>query len=265
MKIVCIDNWFGRLGNNILQIIRAIHYGIHKECNEIIFPSNIFLTDTKIKISNKKNINEVIKDKNNFFYIDLYNLPRLEPIDMKNIYIKYIKPIQQKNLEQKTSHPDDLYIHIRSGDNFPINKKVHPAYVQPPLDYYKKIIESYKWNSVIIVFEDKLNPVIQKLIDIYPSINTQSSSDFLQDVSVLNMADNLVVGFGTFGFLLYFMNEHIKNFYIPRFFIDELPSGKWVYNDELNLHIIETPNYIEVGKWENSKEQQELMINYKLE
>jgi hypothetical protein len=40
--------------------------------------------------------------------------------------------------------------------------------------------------------------------------------------------NNLIIGFGTFGFLLYLMNPYLKNLYIPDFFVNELPEGKWV-------------------------------------
>ena len=63
-----------------------------------------------------------------------------------------------------------------------------------------------------------------------------------------------------FGFLLYLINVNLKNLYIPKYFIDELPKGNW--GNDLNVHIIDLPGYIKVGEWKNTKEQQKVMLDY---
>ena len=57
------------------------------------------------------------------------------------------------------------------------------------------------------------------------------------------------------------MNTNLKNLYIPEYFIDELPDGPW--GDDVNLHIIDLPNYIKVGEWKNSVEQRKFMLTYR--
>ena len=68
------------------------------------------------------------------------------------------------------------------------------------------------------------------------------------------------IGFGTFGFLLYLMNPHLKNLFVPDFFVNELPKGH--FGDDINVHIINLPNYIKVGEWKNSEEQRKMMLEY---
>jgi len=59
--MILIKSWLGRTGNNILQIIRSIHYAILHNHNTIIFKSHSLLTSKVItlkEIENKKsNIN----------------------------------------------------------------------------------------------------------------------------------------------------------------------------------------------------------------
>lgn len=56
------------------------------------------------------------------------------------------------------------------------------------------------------------------------------------------------------------MNSNLKNIYLPDFFYNELPRGHW--GDNINVHIIKLPNYIQVGEWENTPQQRKLMIEY---
>ena len=39
-----------------------------------------------------------------------------------------------------------------------------------------------------------------------------------------------------------------------------MPQGDW----GININIIDLPNYIKCGTWKNTKEQQNIMLNYKV-
>ena len=45
MSNLIINNWVGRLGNNVLQIIRAIHYGKVNGYNYLLFTNNRFFSN----------------------------------------------------------------------------------------------------------------------------------------------------------------------------------------------------------------------------
>jgi len=148
-----------------------------------------------------------------------------------------------------------IYIHFRGSDIFSSNP--HKAYVQPPLYYYKQIINNY--NNINLVCEDNKNPCINELLKLN---NIKYISNKLQDdLSILSNISNLVIGFGTFGFLLYLMNPNLKKLYIPDYFINELPKGKW---GNIELNVIELPNYIKVGDWNYNDKQRNLMLNYNI-
>jgi len=252
--MLIIQSWYGRAGNNILQIIRAIHYATINSHNIIYFQQHPLLTSNIIMLENIKN-NDKSQVNDTFFSLKKYNIIDPEPGVMKEYFQKYIKPIFKIQIEKNNDVDDKkIYIHFRGGDIFSSNP--HPAYVQPPLSCYKNIINDY--DSIKLVCEDKSNPCINELLK---QKNIEYISNTLEkDLSILSNVSNIVIGFGTFGFLFYLMNPHLKNLYIPDFFVNELPKGSW--GNDTNVHIIDLPNYIKVGEWKNSKEQREIMINY---
>ena len=250
-----IQSWSGRTGNNILQIIRAIHYAIIHRHNSIQFQQHSLLTSNIITLENIENSDKsTINDT--FFSLKKYNITDPEPYVMKEYFQKYIKSIFKIQTENNNDVTDDktIHIHFRGGDIF--SSTPHKAYVQPPLSYYKDIINEY--DSIKLVCEDKKNPCINELLK---QENVEYISNTLEkDLSILSNVSNLVIGFGTFGFLLYLMNPYLKNLYIPDFFINELPKGSW--GNDIKFHTINLPNYIKVGEWKNSKEQQKIMLEY---
>ena len=245
-----IEQWQGRLGNNILQILRAVILSKQNEDGLIVFPSHHLLSSTQIETSAYRcNTNTI----DTFFNLKKFGIDDVEPYIFKELYIKYIKPIFKINKYIQTPS-SSLYIHLRSGDLF--SSRPHPAYVPPPLYYYKEISKNF--NIVTIIAEDNKHPCINELDKIN---NIQISYNSLEnDLITLSSAENLAIGFGTFGFLIYLINPYLKNLYIPRYCLDELPKGNWGH--DITLYIIDLPNYIKVGEWRNTAEQRKKMLEY---
>ena len=65
---------------------------------------------------------------------------------------------------------------------------------------------------------------------------------------------------GTFSFLLYLMNTNLKNLYAPYHFIDNIPLGS--FGEEINLFVIQLPNYIKCGEWKYNDETKRKMLEY---
>lgn len=259
-----ISNWLGRTSNNMLQIIRAIHYGYINNYNHIILPYHNVLKNNEITINNHS-INATNNNSkkgniiNTFFYSKKLNVQDPSPKLMKEYFNKYIKPILQFNVSNliHTNNHNNLYIHIRSGDCFTIH--AHKMYVPPPFSYYTKIIESKEWNKIIVVYEDDKNPCVNLLKNKqYKNIFFISGS-LENDLNTLSQCENLVIGFGTFGLLIYFLSNNIKNLYIPDYAYNEMPKGNW----GIHLNIIELPDYIKCGDWKLSNENIKKLINYK--
>ena len=251
--MLIINSWNGRLGNNMLQLVRAIHYAVINSHTSIYFQHSL-LSSNIITLENIENSNKS-QIKDTFFSLKKYNIIDPEPYVMKEYFQKYIKPIFKIQTEKNHVTDDKIvYIHFRGGDIFSSNP--HKAYVQPPLSYYKNIINDY--DSSKLVCEDKKNPCINELLK---QENVEYISNTLEkDLFILSNVSNLIIGFGTFGFLLYLMNPHLKNLFVPDFFVNELPKGEW--GNDINVHIIDLPNYIKVGEWKNTIEQQKIMLDY---
>lgn len=250
-----IDNWFGRLGNNILQIIRCIHYAKTYNFAQIKFPSHDYLNTTTISVNNGSNQNTIL---DTFFNIKNMGINDPCPRLMKSYFQTYIKSIVKINLKEK-QNSNILHIHIRSGDIFSQNGG-HSYYVQPPLQYYKKIIKSKNWENIIIVYEDDKNPCVNVLKNLKIDNIQFQSSLLMNDIEQLCSSTNLAIGFGTFGYLIYLMNDNLQNLYIPSYILKELPQGKW---GDITLNVIELPNYIKCGDWKNTEQQRNIMMNYR--
>ena len=253
-----ISPWFGSLGNNVLQIIRAIHYAKINNYNIIKLEKHNAFSEQEIIISNNNdNVNKPTI-KNTFFYPQKLNYTDPDPYIMREYFQTYIMPIFFVKSEIETTE-NDLYIHIRSGDSW----RQGPYYVLPPLSYYEKIIESKQWNRIEIINEDNINPCVRKLKEKnYKNINFTSGS-LINDINIMKNCQNLAIGFGTFGLLFYFLSKNIKTLYIPRYVYDEMPKGDW----GINMEIIDMPGYIKCGEWNpwvNKERIVNIMLNYKL-
>ena len=119
------------------------------------------------------------------------------------------------NLPKVKSHPNDLYIHIRGGDIFSekaLDKGYSSSYAQYPLCFYSKIIENYKFKKIYIISEDKLNPILNKLLNKYKNI-TYNKNSLEKDISLLAHAYNVVGSVSSFIISIIKLNDNLKNFW----------------------------------------------------
>lgn len=244
-----INQWTGRNGNNVLQIVRCIHYAESFGYKRVLIPKHNFFTNTEIKIyHNFTNVNDV--KRGNFFSLKEYGIDDPSPKRMREIAQKYIVPILSFNLPEKTDNKDILGIHIRSGDIFSNNP--HSAYVPCPLKFYNIALSKYK--EGYIVYEDTRNPCVNALIKEHKS----QSKDVVTDIKTLCSFRNICIGFGTFGFMIYLLSKCVECVWLPDYVVGELPLGKW----ECKVNVINLPGYIKVKEWRNSVEQRQLILNY---
>lgn len=253
--MITIKRWSGRNGNNIIQILNSIHYAKIKKHRYIKFPKHDLINGNIIELDDIAKTSETVSG---YFYIikNEFKIDPPEPYLMKEYFQKYvsnifrIKPKQQNNIDL-----DELYIHIRSGDVFSNNP--HKGYVQPPLSYYKNIMKDY--TKVKIVYEDNKNPCVNELLK-YDNVESVRGKSLVDDLNTLINATNLVIGYGTFGYMLYLINNNLKNLYVPEYFINIFNGD---CGDDINIHSIELKDYIKVGDWKNTSKQREIMLNYK--
>ena len=174
---VCFDSSF-RFGNQLAVFNKFLFYceiiGIKKLYipidNNIYIKSNIYdeKYDLRIEIYDNNTNGELCGQYSyiaylpNFFY-DFY-IYRVE-----NRFGVFKEEIL-RNLPSVEIDQNDLYIHFRGDDVFTksFNDPEHaPAYAPYPLCFYKKIIEKNNFKKIYLISEDRLNPIIDILLNNY--------------------------------------------------------------------------------------------------
>lgn len=247
MCILKIKCWYGRNGNNLIQIINVIRFALDKGF-DIDIPSHK-LFEVNFKNDNLKcKCKKIIYDtKKTNFYHKYYNGTYAL---MRSITYNYIK---LKNINVSKHQNQNISIHIRGGDIF---IKPHKLYVQPPLDYYNKIIDANMHKNISICYGSNNNIVIDKLKNKY--INFKNiifqSSTITNDIQTLIESQTLVSSFSSFVLIPILFSNTIKKIIVPQnmdYFID-------LKNDIFK--IIKFPNYIDV--WTNSAKERNMMLTY---
>jgi hypothetical protein len=204
-----------RFGNYFISINNAIIYCEFLGCKKIIFENNNTIFINKAIFYKKKNITiepiQIFNSSDNntitlnvyFFYFK--NFYFLKNMNRFNIFKKQLI----NNLPKVMAHPNDLYIYFRSGDIFQQFKYSIRNYYQPPLCFYIKILLEYKFRKVFIISEDKLNPVIPKLLSKYSFIKYMSNSLKL-DISYLINSFNIVAAKSSFFAIAIKFNDKLK-------------------------------------------------------
>tara|TARA_B100001123_G_scaffold444085_1_gene591939 strand:+ start:262 stop:1047 length:786 start_codon:yes stop_codon:yes gene_type:complete len=257
--ILKINSWFGRLGNNLMQLRHIILVALYYKYN-IEIPSHPFFNTTKIILNENTNNNIYIDNEGtNFFYAK-----KIKTFDKKcfNMNVEKMKELLQKIfiIDYKNINPlseNDLVIHIRGGDIF--SNRPYPGYIPPPLSYYTNIIDKHKYDKIYLVNDVNNNPCINKLLQLYPNIIYNEKNNLLTDIYTIMSAKNIVYTVGTFPCSLLFLTNHTKNIYYPSYSIQV--QEILYYMPYVNFYGSNLTNYKKsVGKWENTKKQNKLLL-----
>ena len=237
-----ITNWYGRNGNNILQLTKALYYCYKFNMSEVKFPSHPLLKSCSITLS-KSQSDTIVKGM--FYNQD--NMIELDVDKMRELSLNYILPI----LNIKPVKSELTIGHIRGGDIF--TKNPHPEYVQPPLSYYETL------RPHLIVHEDNRNPCVQAL---KKRGYTLQSKDLKEDLGALLGASNVVCSHSTFSLMAFFLNENLKYIHVPGELVTHMRKSVNLELDskKIKKHIFH--NYIQEGEWGNSQEQLSMMLSY---
>jgi hypothetical protein len=199
-----------RFGNYFISLNNAIIFCEVMSCKKIIIFNhrNNFINDKifyrKYNITIESNYllnyfdnNSIIAKVDFFFY-------KLNFTDFGKVNRFYIlrKEILN-NLPKVKIKFDSLYIYIRGGDIFRCLNKSVQHYFQPPLCFYKKILNEFVFSKVIIISEDVSNPVIPMLLKEYSYIKYNKNNIKL-DISYLANS------YFCFNYTIYKMKVHDK-------------------------------------------------------
>ena len=261
-----------RFGNFLVTLNNAIFFCEILGCKKILIENynDLYI---KNKIYNKK-YNMTIEP----IYLNKYLIKKsiILPTNFFFYYYKYIKPENRlnllkveilNNLPKLNINPNDLYIHIRSGDIF--KNPRNNSYSQPPLCFYKKILNKFIFRKVFIITEDKNNPIINILLKDYDYIRYKKNSLNI-DISYLANSYNIVSSTSSFLINIIKLNDRLK--YLWEYDFYRLSEKYFhlhysVYNFPHNFTIykmIPSKLYKKyMYNWYNSPEQRQFMISEK--
>lgn len=266
----------GRLGNQLFNLILALIYCFQNNINivklsrDIIFYDKDYLivNDTDINLKDKSYVKNYIKNlnENDKFYMDNFWNIDIKFNDLKKYKNEIIFILNNKlNFPKVKKYNNNyLHIHIRSGD---IWNYTNDFMIQPPCIYYENEINSRKWDKVIIVCEDRVNPCVEYLEKKYQNVKYFGENSLETDINELLTATNIIMGTGTFiPILSLFMQNLQKLHYIDNNdyrminLLEIFHSNKCIKHNEYS-------KYFEIAKKfkeeKNNEKRKNLILNYK--
>ena len=263
--ILSIHGWFGRLGNNIIQVANALYVAYYYNYN-IKLPTHSYFNKTYIELNPSLKFQQCPEyvDCHGPYFFDYKRIQEFPQDCFTNNHDKVRKAlldlfvIDAKTLEPLTA--DDVVIHVRSGDIFA--SVINFMYITPPLSFYTDILNRTNYKKIYLVAEDTANPCINELINRYPNIiYTKNTLD--EDIKLILRAQNIIWSFGTFATMLLCLTDHTKTIYTMSHNFHNY--GDHVFSNlNVNFHIVDSSEYISKmgSKWRNSAEQKQIMLSF---
>jgi len=255
-----IQNWEGRLGSNIIQVLCAIQIGLSYDYN-IILPEHKFFNKRYIVLNSDitKDM-EKLTTSNNFF-----NTKEFDDVDM-GIFRRNLDDslfILRELFIIKDVYPlykHDVVIHIKPCDM--LGTVTHAHYMMPPLSYYTNILDKTKHKKVWLVAEDYNHPCVKKLQHLYPNIICKKWRIW-EKVELLLGASIVIESFGTFVSSLLLVSKNIKTIYRPSYQISRNYNVQKAKNRNVNIIEIDLLKYLyALSPWRNTKKQRRLLLEY---
>ena len=276
-NITFIDKIFitgHNFGNSIALLNKYIFYCEIIGCKSIVLDNkfywfikkkiNLIYNNITIEIDDiykYTNNSSILFDNESSLYYLFFNIK-------PEIRIHLLRKEILNNLPDVNSSPEDLYIHIRSGDIF--KSKFAYTYSQPPLCFYKKILTNFNFTNIFLISSDNQNPIIRKLINQYHNIINKKNS-IKVDISLLINAYNIVGSISSFLISAVQLNYNLINLWEYNIYkIEEkfrhfhYDFYKYPYRNFTIYRMEPTKIYFDKTlKWKNSKIQRKLMIKEK--
>ena len=265
----------GRFGNAIIEIVNAIDLARAVGAPEVSVVGAWFLPEGATPVAGVTVTNHATQDARAqgpqvsvtlsgvmFNRNDL--LPAVERACSESVVSGLGSALNLAHLEPLPA--DHLVIHVRAGDIF---ASAHPlaSYGQPPLAFYRRLLQHAPWSAVTVVYEDTGNPVVEPLLEHSRALGLTThavSGDLADDLAVVLSARTLAFGWGTFGFVVAGLSQHCST--VVSFDTVPVPLGDpsisrlvvWDVQGGYRDAVLS-------DNWENTPEQRDLMLNYRVD
>ena len=111
------------------------------------------------------------------------------------------------------SSDDAAYAHVRSGDLFRRRHFSWWAYQQPPLSYFTNAWAHSNKTSLVVVAEDRANPVVGAL-ERLPGVRVSVSADAQAHGTLLRCASTLILSNSNYGKMEFHRNRRVTDLYL---------------------------------------------------
>jgi hypothetical protein len=264
-----IAGWVGNLGNHLIQMTGAINVAKHT-ASKVIFPDHPLLRRRELDFTESSNLNcnETVVGRF-FFQSDCFQWPVKYDLDRRKLFRDYVmKDVSRRSIHEWITDtarlgkddlvgPDTLVINIRSGrDIFRPGNPDQADYMQPPLSFYKHIIESHCYGDCLIVTQaDRLNPCVNALREWRKDIRIKTHRSIRDDLRTLLSARHLVMCHSSFSWCFALMSRNLRVLHQPETFrILGVP--------DLSIYTYHFKDYIRPGEWTYSEAQRDAMLNH---
>jgi hypothetical protein len=208
---IYIENWYGRLGNNIIQLHNAILTGLYYNKDIVIKPHYFFRNTKNIVIESNSKNQHGVTNLTNYFYRSQLNS---KIFSMNNeLALKILRDCFIIKGDTLTPlNDDEVVIHIRSGDIF--KNDINIEYYQPPLSWYIRLITEKNFSKIYLISENRANPCLNKLLSLFPEkIFYNDNNKLDDDIKLLLAAKHVISSNGTFVPQLLLFSSYIQNVY----------------------------------------------------
>ncbi len=267
-----ISGWVGRLGNHLIQLSCALNVAQQSK-SLLIVPSHEILSrrEYDFRDSSGHDCNEPI-DGTFFTQQECFQFPIRFDADRRRILQTFVLPqlerrtwLQrvQRYLSRDTDRAVEegtLVINMRSGrDIFRNSPPPQSDYMQPPLSFYQRVIESNGYDRCIIVTEpDRANPVIAGLLSWHSGIQVKTHKGVLDDMATVLNARHLVLAHSSFTWCLALMSRELRVLHQPH-------TCRVLGIKDFVVNTYELVNFIKPGEWRASPGQLAQMLNHPIE
>jgi hypothetical protein len=270
--VISIPYWIGNLGNHLIQLSGALNVAKNTE-SRLVIPKHNLINRREFDFTNPRNENCSERIEGEFFRkTECFQYPIEYDYERRRLFQDHIYELLAgmtvwehfQRLIGKTPSdnigPDTLVINMRSGgDIFRTEPPPHTEYMQPPLSFYKRIIESNNYSDFLIVTEAaRKNPCVAALLRWNRRIRIKTHIDVKDDIRTLLSARHLVTCHSTFSWCLALMSKQLRTLHQP---------GTYTIRSihDFSIYTYEFTNYIRVGEWKCSPEQLDLMLSHSVD
>ena len=275
----------GRFGNKMWQLMNVLNEAFTNKqqvnLNNLNYITPVYpiIYLKKIEEKFKEIFTEDGENIHDTFFPRNLHLPNERKIDIKRYFIiakMFILPNLKINND---SLSDEIcLIHIRSGDLFNENTP-HSGYVQPPLNYYKKIINENKdkFTKFLIVCQPikeeifgenyhrafsgkKINPCIKELLKM--SNVELIKGNLYEHYSLMLKTKSIILSRSSFSDTTVFLNKNLKNIFFWNW--NHYLGDKTIIPKNINVYSYKlTKPYI--NSWKCTDAQLKLMVEYNIQ